>query len=71
MISDAKLQLILTLYKNDKLTFEEVKTLLQEEEPFTGPFQPRNPWQKQYPWEEPYKITFDQKVFIPDPSKVV
>jgi hypothetical protein len=42
MISDTKLKLILTLYKNDKLTLEEVKILLQEEskeEKFTGPFQ--------------------------------
>jgi hypothetical protein len=44
MISDTKLQLILTLYKNDKLTFEEVKTLLQEEKNLTEPIQPLNPW---------------------------
>jgi len=56
MISDAKLKLILTLYKNDKLTFEEVKTLLQEdpkEDKFTGPFQPLNPWQSPYPPNTP------------------
>jgi hypothetical protein len=45
MISDAKLQLILTLYKNDKLTFEEVKILLQEENSFIGPYI-SNPYEK-------------------------
>ena len=43
MISDIKLQLILTLYKNDKLTFEEVKTLITEESPKTT-FPIDNPW---------------------------
>lgn len=47
MISDVKLKLILDLYKNDKLTLEEVKILLQEEKEqkfTTDPFQVINPW---------------------------
>lgn len=55
MISDIKLKLILELYKNEKLTFEQVKTLIQEEPTIADQIQPINPWINPNPWG-PLKI---------------